>query len=176
MMVKRSAYVTVSGLTCRSGASTMLKLDSSHNVRVTRTAFDRGSAGEGSSKWLYIGGEGSHHNRVDHSTFQNKSDPGNYLTLDGSETQVNRYDRIDHNRFARIGPRVQNEKEAVRLGWSQISTSQGFTVFEDNLLEECDGDPEIVSVKAADRRGQAGWTRVFCRPTTHHRPRSRTST
>jgi hypothetical protein len=38
----------------------------------------------------------------------------------------------------------------VRLGWSDISLSSGFTVFEDNLLEECDGDPEVVSVKASD--------------------------
>ena len=28
--------------------------------------------------------------------------------------------------------------------------SSGFTLFEDNLLEECDGDPEVVSVKASD--------------------------
>ena len=149
MVVKRSAFVVVSGLTFLSGASTMLKLESSNNVRVTGSTFDRGAPGEGSSKWLYIGGADSSRNRVDHNTFQNKSDPGNYLTLDGSETQISQYDRIDHNRFARIGPRVENEKEAVRLGWSQISMSDGFTVFEENLLEECDGDPEIVSVKAS---------------------------
>ena len=33
---------------------------------------------------------------------------------------------------------------------SDISLSSGFTLFEDNLLEECDGDPEVVSVKASD--------------------------
>jgi hypothetical protein len=38
----------------------------------------------------------------------------------------------------------------VRLGWSDISFSSGFTVFEYNLLDECDGDPEVVSVKASD--------------------------
>jgi poly(beta-D-mannuronate) lyase len=150
LVVKASAHVVVAGLTFRSGASTLLKLESSNNVRVTHTTFDRGGAGESSSKWLYIGGADSHHNRIDHNTFQNKTDPGNYLTLDGSETQVSQYDRIDHNRFARIGPRAENEKEAVRLGWSDISLSSGFTVFEDNLLEECDGDPEVVSVKASD--------------------------
>jgi hypothetical protein len=150
MVVKRSAHVVVAGLTFRSGANTMLKLESSNNVRVTHNTFDRGGAGEGSSKWLYVGGADSHHNRVDHNTFQNKTDPGNYLTLDGSETQVSQYDRIDHNRFLKIGPRAENEKEAVRLGWSDISMSSGFTVFEYNLLEECNGDPEVVSVKASD--------------------------
>ena len=110
----------------------------------------RRPGGEDSSKWLYIGGADSHHNRIDHNTFRNKTDPGNYLTLDGSETQVSQHDRIDHNRFATIGPRAENEKEAVRLGWSDISMSSGFTVFEYNLLEECNGDPEVVSVKASD--------------------------
>jgi hypothetical protein len=150
IVVEGSSHVVVSGLTFRSGASTLLKLESSNNVRVTHNTFDRGGAGEESSKWLYIGGADSHHNRVDHNTFQNKTDPGNYLTLDGSETQVSQHDRIDHNRFVRLGPRAENEKEAVRLGWSEISMSSGFTVFEYNLLEECDGDPEIVSVKASD--------------------------
>ena len=132
LVVKGSAHVVVAGLTFRSGASTLLKLESSNNVRVTHTTFDRGGVGEGSSKWLYIGGADSHHNRIDHNSFLNKTDPGNYLTLDGSKTQVSQYDRIDHNRFARIGPRAENEKEAVRLGWSDISLSSGFTMFEDN--------------------------------------------
>lgn len=150
VVVRNSAHVVVSGLTFRSGASTLLKLDGSNHVRVTRNTFERGAAGEGSSKWLLIGGADSGDNRVDHNTFSGKTDPGNYLTLDGSETQVSQRDRIDHNRFAKIGPRAENEKEAVRLGWSQISRSSGFTVFEWNLLEECDGDPEVVSVKASD--------------------------
>jgi poly(beta-D-mannuronate) lyase len=150
IVVKGSAHVVVAGLTFRSGANSLLKLESSNNVRVTHNTFDRGAAGEGSSKWLYLGGADSHDNRVDHNTFRNKTDAGNYLTLDGSETQVSRHDRIDHNRFEKIGPRAENEKEAVRLGWSDISMSSGFTVFEWNLLQECDGDPEVVSVKASD--------------------------
>jgi poly(beta-D-mannuronate) lyase len=151
VVVKNSAHVVVADLAFKSGASTLLKLDASHDVRVTHNAFDRGTgAGEESSKWLYVGGAGSHDNRVDHNTFRNKTDPGNYLTLDGSPTQVSQHDRIDHNRFAKIGPRAENEKEAVRLGWSDISMSSGFTTFEWNLLEQCDGDPEVVSVKASD--------------------------
>ena len=150
IVVKNSAHVVVSGLTFLSGASTLLKLEASNNVRVTHNTFDRAPGGEESSKWLYVGGADSHHNRIDHNTFRNKTDPGNYLTLDGSETQISQYDRIDHNRFSTLGPRAENEKEAVRLGWSDISRSSGFTVFEYNLLEECNGDPEVVSVKASD--------------------------
>jgi hypothetical protein len=114
MVVKKSAHVVVDGLTFLGGANTMLKLESSNNVRVTHNTFDRGGSGEGSSKWLYVGGADSHHNRIDHNTFRNKTDSGNYLTLDGSETQVSQYDRIDHNRFLKIGPRAENEKGSDR--------------------------------------------------------------
>ena len=38
--------------------------------------------------------------------------------------------------------------EAIRIGWSALSLTNGYTVLEYNLFEECDGDPEIVSVKS----------------------------
>ena len=50
--------------------------------------------------------------------------------------------------FRDAGPRARNEMEAVRIGWSGISQSSGFTVVEHNVFENVDGDPEIVSVKA----------------------------
>ena len=40
--------------------------------------------------------------------------------------------------------------EAVRIGWSELSMSSGFTTVEYNLFENCDGDPEIISVKTCD--------------------------
>ena len=50
MVVKKSAHVVVDGLTFLGGANTMLKLESSNNVRVTHNTFDRGSGGEGSKR------------------------------------------------------------------------------------------------------------------------------
>jgi hypothetical protein len=38
--------------------------------------------------------------------------------------------------------------EAIRVGWSQLSLTDGFTVIEHNLFEDCDGDPEIISIKS----------------------------
>jgi poly(beta-D-mannuronate) lyase len=37
--------------------------------------------------------------------------------------------------------------EAVRTGLSYLSMSEGGTIVESNLFENCDGDPEIISVK-----------------------------
>jgi hypothetical protein len=141
-----SSHITITGLSWRN--SNTLKIDGSHHVRLTRNHFRL--AEEGSLKWVIIQGEGSHDNRIDHNLFEDKHELGNFITIDGSATQQSQYDLIDHNHFRNIGPRAQNEMEAIRIGWSQISESSGYTVLEHNLFENADGDPEIVSVKSSD--------------------------
>ena len=145
--VANSSYVTFQGLKFTN--SNTLKVTSSNNVRLTRNHF-RLTEGESSLKWVIIQGENSHHNRIDHNLFEEKHQLGNFITIDGSETQQSQYDRIDHNHFRGIGPRAANEMEAIRVGESSLSQSSGFTVVESNLFERCDGDPEIVSVKSND--------------------------
>ncbi|MGP3970341.1 chondroitinase-B domain-containing protein [Streptomyces sp. 6N223] len=144
--VEDSSYVTFEGLTWTN--SDTLKITSSHHVRLTRNHFRLTE--EESLKWVLIGGANSHHNRIDHNLFEEKHQLGNFITIDGSETEQSQHDRIDHNHFRDIGPRAENEMEAIRVGWSEISESSGFTVVESNLFENCDGDPEIVSVKSND--------------------------
>ncbi|ADD43000.1 polysaccharide lyase 6 family protein [Stackebrandtia nassauensis] len=144
--VDKSSYVTFEGLTWTN--SDTLKLTSSNNVRLTRNVFRL--AEEESLKWVIIQGADSHHNRVDHNDFGEKHQLGNFVTIDGSETEQSQHDRIDHNHFHDIGPRAENEMEAVRIGQSSISESSGNTIVENNLFENCDGDPEIVSVKSND--------------------------
>lgn len=43
---------------------------------------------------------------------------------------------------------MDNEKESIRIGVSDLCNLPAYTVVEDNLFEDCDGDPEIVSVKS----------------------------
>jgi Protein of unknown function (DUF4038)/Chondroitinase B/Putative collagen-binding domain of a collagenase/Right handed beta helix region len=144
--IEDSSYVTFEGLTWTN--SDTLKVTSSNNVRLTRNHFRLTE--EESLKWVIIQGANSHHNRIDHNLFEEKNQLGNFITIDGSETQQSQYDRIDHNHFRDIGPRAENEMEAIRVGWSEISESSGHTTVEQNLFENCDGDPEIVSVKSND--------------------------
>ncbi|MGE5549053.1 MAG: chondroitinase-B domain-containing protein [Bacteroidota bacterium] len=125
-----------------------IKLTSSHHIRLTRNHFRLTESG--SLKWLIVQGAGSHHNRIDHNLFEEKHQLGNFITIDGDAANSSQYDRIDHNHFRNCGPRATNEMEAIRVGWSQISMSSGFTLVEYNLFENCDGDPEIVSVKSCD--------------------------
>ncbi|MEU3731547.1 chondroitinase-B domain-containing protein [Streptomyces sp. NPDC033538] len=144
--VADSSYVTFEGLKFTN--SDTLKITGSNHVRLTRNHFRLTE--ESSLKWVIIQGENSHHNRIDHNLFEEKHQLGNFITVDGSETEQSQHDRIDHNHFRDIGPRAENEMEAIRVGWSGISQSSGFTVVESNLFENCDGDPEIVSVKSND--------------------------
>ncbi|MFD0990790.1 chondroitinase-B domain-containing protein [Mariniflexile jejuense] len=142
-----------------TGNSTMVKLEGCNNIRVTRNVFE--TAQTSSSKWVYIGGVYddtvepyqylSHNNRIDHNVFQNKTMPGHYITIDGTNEVIqSQNDRIDHNYFKNNSPRAVNEQESIRIGWSNMSKSSGYTTVEYNLFEDCDGDPEIVSVKSCD--------------------------
>jgi poly(beta-D-mannuronate) lyase len=157
---KKSAYITLEGFVFNvTEVGSLIKLEGSHHIRVTRNVFEQTTTT--SAKWVYIGGVYdditipyqflSHDNRIDHNIFQNKATPGHYITIDGTnETEQSQYDRIDHNYFKNNSPRAVNEQESIRIGWSEMSKSSGFTTVEFNLFEDCDGDPEIVSVKSSD--------------------------
>ncbi|QNM84689.1 T9SS type A sorting domain-containing protein [Polaribacter pectinis] len=161
---KKSAYITLEGFIFDgTGNSSLIKFEGCNNIRITRNVFEL--AATSSVKWVYIGGVyndntipfqfPSHNNRIDHNIFQNKNTPGHYITIDGtSDTNDVGYqsqnDRIDHNYFKDNSPRAVNEQESIRIGWSEMSQSSGYTTVEFNLFENCDGDPEIVSVKSSD--------------------------
>lgn len=153
---KGISYVTIEGFLFTGSASTVIKTESCSYMRFTRNTFRLSETTSG--KWVLIGGTyniataNSQYNRIDHNLFENKKQLGNYITIDGSPAELgspeaSRYDRIDHNHFRTIGPRAVNEMETIRIGQSEICRSSSFTVVEQNLFEECDGDPEIVSVK-----------------------------
>ena len=151
--LRRSEYITIQGFHFTSDRYTVIKLEACNNIRITRNTFQITESEGENGKWVYIGGVWddqallSHHNRIDHNTFRDKHQLGNFITIDGGDN-VSQHDRIDHNYFYNIGPRHDNEMEAIRVGWSQLSLTDGFTVIEYNLFEDCDGDPEIISIKS----------------------------
>ena len=166
-VIRKSAHVTIEGFTFDGqGEDSLIKLEGCNHIRITQNVFELET--RESIKWVFIGGfwsdntfpfdYPSHNNRIDHNIFQNKNTPGHYITVDGSfdntgseETYYqSQHDRIDHNYFKNNGPRAVNEQESIRIGWSEMSLSSGYTIVEHNLFEDCDGDPEIVSIKSSD--------------------------
>ena len=161
-----AAHLTIEGFKfdCTSTSSlTLIKFQGNNNIRITRNDFTGSIPTDLTTKviGILIGGVYSdttapyqylsHDNRIDHNFFHDKANAGNYITIDGTNSAVvSQNDRIDHNHFKNLGPRQTNEMEAVRMGWSAMSNSSGNTILENNLFENCDGDPEIVSVKSCD--------------------------
>ncbi len=143
-VMKKSAHITLQGFVFDGeGEDTLVKLEGCNNIRITRNVFELKT--DESIKWVFIGGVWndntypfefpSHHNRIDHNTFQNKETPGHYITVDGSFDDTgsdevyyqSQYDVIDHNYFRNNGPRATNEQESIRIGWSEMSISSGYT-------------------------------------------------
>ncbi|SOD20323.1 chondroitinase-B domain-containing protein [Pedobacter xixiisoli] len=149
-------YVTLQGFSFRSAnVGTGIKMLNCSRVRITRNSFKLDETNINSCNWLYIGDTfgstaplKSGHNRVDYNLFEGKTKSGKFILLDGNINQQTQYDTIAYNVFRNNGPREENEKETIRIGVSTLSQSNGYTVVEYNLFEDCDGDPEIVSVKS----------------------------
>ncbi|QBN17451.1 chondroitinase-B domain-containing protein [Flavobacterium nackdongense] len=158
--LSKCTFITVQGFNFNcSGSNSLVKLSGCNNIRFTRNIFKLTTTVP--VKWFYIGGvyndlvypylDPSHHNRIDHNIFQDKTLPGHYITVDGNNSvDQSQYDLIDHNYFKNNSPRAVNEQESIRVGWSDMSKSSGYTTIEYNLFENCDGDPEVVSIKSCD--------------------------
>lgn len=156
LVFKGLKYTTFKGFSFQSAnIGTGIKLEGCSRFRITENNF---AITESSScTWVYVGDVfaspdplKSGYNRIDHNIFNGKTQAGNYIRMDGNINQQSQYDTIDHNHFMNNGPRADNEKESIRVGVSTLSKSSGFTTIEYNLFEDCDGDPEIVSIKSCD--------------------------
>jgi len=160
--LKNISYVTFEGLNFDlDPVSSIFKMEGCSYVRITRNEFRMKKETEGqTSKWILIGDEwnnlvcNSHHNRIDHNLFDGKYDGGSWVVIDGAHGttpgDISKHDRIDHNHFRNNTPRVSNEKETIRIGVSDLTPCSAYCTVEYNLFENCDGDPEIVSVKSCD--------------------------
>lgn len=160
--LRNISYVTFEGLNFDlDPVSSIFKMEGCSYVRITRNELRMKKETEGqTSKWILIGDVwdnitcNSHHNRIDHNLFDGKYDGGSWVVVDGahgtSPGDISKYDMIDHNHFRNNTPRVANEKETIRIGVTDLTPCSAYCTVEYNLFENCDGDPEIVSVKSCD--------------------------
>ncbi len=94
--------------------------------------------------WVSMYGEA---NRVDNNYFANQNHSGVTVTVwrgdDGPDNH-----QIDRNYFADRPVGNGNGWETIRIGTSDESLSNSFTVVENNLFERTDGEVEIISNKS----------------------------
>ncbi|WP_233262332.1 chondroitinase-B domain-containing protein [Vitiosangium sp. GDMCC 1.1324] len=148
IQVVGSSHVIIEGLKFTNTGNSAVVLEGSNNIRLTRNTFALIENGT-KLKWLLLKGNGSNHNRIDHNDFGGKSDPDPVIAMDGNySTQMTQYDVIEYNYFHDIGPRLSNGLETIRLGLSDVSQLDGHATVQYNLFENCDGDPEFISIKS----------------------------
>ena len=143
----RGANVVIEGLTWTSGGR--FTFTDCTGCRVTRCRFQPVETAD-EVDWISVNGR-SDSCRIDHNDLGPRRRLGNCVNLAGSGSQIVQRTRIDHNHFhdvQRTG--TANGWETIRAGLSGFTFSSSNTVIEHNLFRRCDGDPEILSMKASD--------------------------
>jgi len=94
--------------------------------------------------WVRLYGQ---NNRVDNNTFSGQNHSGVTVVIIRDTPQAD-FHRIDNNHFLDRPPGNSNGFESIRLGESDQSLSDSFSIVENNLFERTDGEIEIISVKS----------------------------
>ncbi|MGD9714397.1 MAG: chondroitinase-B domain-containing protein, partial [Thermomicrobiales bacterium] len=128
-----------------------LLLDGCDHVRISRNLFML-TNGSRFADWLLITGAGSGYNVVDHNKFQNKSNEGVFVYIQGTRDQsyISHDDVIERNYFVGHSFGGENGGESFRAGdspWQRLSPR---AKVQYNLFEQCNGDSEVISNKTAD--------------------------
>jgi poly(beta-D-mannuronate) lyase len=119
----------------------------SNNSRLTRSAISEYSPADVNTdnKWVSLYGTW---NRVDHCAFTGKTNSGTTLVV--WLTDHPNYHRIDRNYFGPRPPLGFNGGETIRVGTSDWSLYDSYTIVEENLFDRCSGEAEIISSKSCE--------------------------
>lgn len=96
-------------------------------------------------KWVFLYGS---HNRVDHCYFAGKNHLGTTLVVWFPDHP--HHHLIDHNYFGYRPPLGENGGETIRIGTSDWSMQDSYSMVESNYFEKCNGEVEIISNKSCE--------------------------
>src|SRR5688500_3949800 len=142
-LVSPAAYVVISGFNFTHAASKARMGSGTSFCHFTRNTFETPGTGD----YLQIGG--SDH-EVSFNTFKNKDSLGKFIAVKGTGSQIAERLWIHHNYFKTqksMGGR--NGAEALQFGLSGFSLSSSNSIVEFNLFEDCNGENELISIKAS---------------------------
>ena len=142
-LLGNAAYIIIRGFTFTHEASKAKCSPSSSFCRWTNNVFETPGTGD------YLTIAGSDH-EVDYNTFQNKDSLGKFIAIKGTGSQIAERLWIHHNYFKnQKNQGGRNGAEAFQFGLSGFSLSSSNSVVEYNLFEDCDGENELISIKAS---------------------------
>jgi len=116
------------------------------NSRFTNSAIVDYNPADINTRYFWVSMYGDS-NRVDHNYFSNQDHSGVTVTVWRNDSGPDNH-RIDSNYFADRPEGNGNGFETIRIGTSDESLSDSFTVVENNLFERTDGEVEIISNKS----------------------------
>ncbi|RMD97547.1 MAG: T9SS C-terminal target domain-containing protein [Calditrichaeota bacterium] len=144
------SYLEVNGLRFVGGHSSSGAViefrsgSSAQHCRLTNTSIEEYNPADRSREYKWVSLYGTY-NRVDHCYFAGKDHDGAMLVV-WADAQPD-YHRIDHNYFGYRPPLGKNGGETIRIGTSDWSMYDSFTIVESNYFERCNGEIEIISNK-----------------------------
>ena len=142
-LVSPAAYIIIKGFKFTHAASKAKCSAGTSFCEWTHNIFETPGTGE------YLTVAGSDH-QVDYNTFQNKDSLGRFIAIRGSDKQIAERLWIHHNYFkTQKNQRNRNGAEALQFGLSGFSLSSSNSIVENNLFEDCDGENELISIKAS---------------------------
>ena len=95
--------------------------------------------------WITING---FHHDISHNHIKNKSTRGVMLVVRREDDRPQNH-KIYNNHFENFSSgNKQNGWETIRIGTSDQSTTDSYTLIENNRFDQCDGEIEIISIKS----------------------------
>ena len=117
------------------------------NCRFTNSAIINYNPSNESTRYFWCSMYGRF-NRVDHNFFSGQNHSGVTVVVWRSDSSPDNH-LIDNNHFADRPEGSSNGFESIRVGTSDESLSDSFTIVENNLFERTDGEIEIISNKSS---------------------------
>ena len=157
-ILKNCEHVVIEGFVFENDADQQsVMLENCQHVRVTRNRFrpvERAKPRHW-EHWVTVDGAHSGENRIDHNLFEHKVNRGSPLFIRGDDVALvcSQHDSIDHNHFRDVVfANGENGHETIRTGGNDLGASgqSSFTIIEENLLERCNGEDELMSLKSSD--------------------------
>jgi len=142
-VVSPAKYVIIRGFKFTSTSKRTKTGGGTSFCRFTQNIFE--TSGEGEDLTI----AGSDH-EIDYNTFQNKNALGRMLAIRGTGKQIAERLHIHHNYFQNYTSQGgKNGAETLQFGLSGFSMSSSNSIVEYNLFERCEGEDELISVKAS---------------------------
>ena len=139
-----ASYITIRGFRFTHAAGRAKSDSGTRFCRWTENFFRTPGKGD----YLLINGDD---HEVDYNTFLDKDSLGKFIAIRGEGSQIAQRIWIHHNYFYNFTNQGgANGAEALQFGLSGFSLSSSNSVVEFNLFEKCNGENELISVKASE--------------------------